>query len=364
MTEIGRGSGRGNGTKKRCVLKFVLIAAAVLVLLFSVVSMVIVKSMYDDMFARYEKKEYSGYIRYSDVEGYDRSIVSFKSGVNSLAGYIYGEDNEKGLVVIAHGMGLGAEDYLAETMYFVDNGWRVFSYDCTGTHESQGNGTIGLAQSAIDLDAALAYIDRSDMMDGLPVMLYGHSWGGYAVAAVLKDHDDISAAVSLSGFNAPDGMLKEYSRSTFGWFSFAEYPFARMYQNLLFGDKASVTAVEGINSTDTPVMIIHGSEDETILYEGASIIACRNSITNPNVIYITCNDENQNGHGNLAQSEAAGQYIIEKNTEYQNLYDSYDGAIPDDVKDAYYDRIERSLTSDLDDVFMNDINSFFEKNLT
>lgn len=104
---------------------------------FSILSMFVVKVIYDGQFQRYDKPEVSGYLQYSNVDGYDRTTVEFESKENTLTGYLYGEGNEKGVVVIAHGLGEGAENYLAETMYFVDNGWRVFSFDGTGSHESE-----------------------------------------------------------------------------------------------------------------------------------------------------------------------------------------------------------------------------------
>jgi hypothetical protein len=81
--------------------------------------------MYDRQFRRFDKPKFSGYLRYGDMDGYERKVVRFKSGNNTLAGYICGEGHDKGLVVITHGLGGGAESYLSETRYFVDSGWRV-----------------------------------------------------------------------------------------------------------------------------------------------------------------------------------------------------------------------------------------------
>ena len=43
----------------------------------------------------------------------------------------------------------------------VDHGWRVLAYDATGSCESEGEGTVGLVQSALDLDAALTYVENN-----------------------------------------------------------------------------------------------------------------------------------------------------------------------------------------------------------
>ncbi len=123
--------------RKRKALKIIFVSLVALLFFFSVGSMIFSKKFYDGYFKRVNQPEYTGLLRYSDVSGYDRTVVNFKSGKNTLTGYIYGEKNQKGLVVISHGLGYGAEDYLAQTIYFVDNGWRVFAFDNTGTYESQ-----------------------------------------------------------------------------------------------------------------------------------------------------------------------------------------------------------------------------------
>ena len=345
-------------------VKIAMISMMLLIGVISIGSMGYVKTNYDESFSRVDKPDpkYSGYLRYSDVaDAYDRTEIAFESSGNILKGHVYGSENDKGLVVISAGLGFGAENYLAETMYFVDNGWRVLTFDNTGTHESEGESTMGPSQSLLDLDAALTYIQGEQRLNNLPVMLYGHSWGGYAVTAILDYGFDIAAVASIAGFNSPMELLNEQSDSLLGAFSPLAYPFLWIYQNMLFGNTAWVTATNGINGTDTPVMIIHGVEDEVIAYDGASIIAHRDEIINPNVIYKTSSAENYDGHNNLFESDAASEYAKAKNLEYKEISDRYDGEIPDDIKAEYYESVYRFRTSELDLDFMDEINFFFEE---
>lgn len=346
-------------------IKTILIYLMILIIIFSIGSMVYIKMTYDQSFSRIEQPDpkYSGYLRYSDVDEYQHEEIEFESGENILKGYIYGRENDKGLVVISPGLGFGAENYLAETMYFVDNGWYVFSFDNTGTHQSEGKSTVGPSQSLLDLNAALTYIKSNNKLNNVPIMLYGHSWGAYAVTAILDYNFDIAAVASISGFNSPMELLKEQADSILGVASPIGYPFLWIYQNMLFGNTTRVTATNGINNTDTPVMIIHGEKDEAISYYGAGIIAHKAAIINPNVIYKTCNVENHNGHNNLFQSNAAIEYINDKNLEYKKMYDRYNGKIPDDVREEYYEGVDRLKTSELAVDFMNEINRFFERQL-
>ncbi len=350
--------------KKRKKVRIIVLSLVVFIILFSIISMIFTKNIYDDQFQRNDKPEYSGYLRYSDVEEYDSTIVEFDSGENTLKGYLYGAENKKGLVVIAHGLGGGAERYLPEALYFVDKGWSAFAYDCTGSYDSEGESTVGLAQSVIDLDAALTYINSNNSISDFPIMLYGHSWGGYAVTAILNYNYNITAVTSIAGFNSPIDMLMEQAKRMSVVLGYIEYPFGWAYQTLLFGKTARLTAVDGINSSNTPVMIIHGDGDEEILYDGASIIACKDEITNPNVVYKTCSTENHNGHNSLFVSEAASVYNSAKNVEYKAIYDSYDGNIPNDVKAEYYEGVDKYQSSERDISFLNEINQFFENSLS
>jgi pimeloyl-ACP methyl ester carboxylesterase len=236
-------------------------------------------------------------------------------------------------------------------------------FDNTGTHESEGESTMGPSQSLLDLESALVYIQGDQRLNTLPVLLYGHSWGGYAVTAILDYDFDIAAVASIAGFNSPMELLKEQSDSLLETFSPIADPFLWIYQNMLFGNTAWVTATNGINSTDTPVMIIHGDKDEAIAYDGASIIAHRDEIINPNVIYKTSSAENHDGHNNLFESDAASEYAKDKNLEYKEIYNRYDGEIPDEIKEEYYEGVDRFRTSELDLDFMDKINFFFEEQL-
>jgi len=344
--------------RRRKASKIILISVCAFVLIFSITAMLITKYVYDSNFSRVDASGYTAYLRYEDVTGYDRTQVSFMSGDNTLTGYIYGEDSNKGLIVIAHGLGGGAESYFPETMFFVDNGWRIFSYDCTGSYNSEGDSTKGLPQSVLDLDAALCYIEQQNL--GLPIMLYGHSWGGYGVTAVLNYDHEISGVVSISGYATPMKLLHEQAQEMMGVFSALTYPYEWLYQRMLFGSTADLSAIDGINKSNVPVMIIHGLEDEVIRYDGAGIIAYRDSITNENVVYKTCDTQDQSGHNNLFMSKAQAAYKAKINEEYKALYDSYGGIIPNDVNTDFYAGIDKYLASELDATFMSEINDFFE----
>jgi pimeloyl-ACP methyl ester carboxylesterase len=325
--------------------KLLLVFAAMLVL-FVLASMITIHLLFSKVFfGRVKAPENSSWPRYEDYPGYDRDMVQFRSGKNTLQGYFYGVENTKALVVISHGLGSGAASYMAETIWFVDHGYRVFTYDSTGSHASEGRGTVGMAQSKIDLDAALNYIEGIAGLKELPVLLYGHSWGGYAAAAILAKDHHITASVSISGYNTPVDIVYETAKKMMGPFAPFEYPFMRLDNFFRFGREANVAAVAAINASGTPILVIHGTGDKTVEYDGAAIIARRNEITNPRAEYYVRRGEGQNGHTDLFLSAAAVAYA-------------------EQVKDRPVGEIDKLKLGELDNDYMNRVNAFYEKYLS
>ena len=348
-------------TKHRTV-KIVGIILFVIIALFIIASLIAVPILFHQTFERTAPQEQglTAYLRYWDVEDqYSREPVSFLSGKNRLYGHLYGAGNPEGLMVISHGMGGGEESYLAEALYFVDQGYQVLCYSNTGCWDSEGKDCIGLNQSVLDLDAALDWVESESRFDGVPVFLYGHSWGGYAVAAIFHfGHEEIAASASVAGFNKAMPMIIEWGKGMMGPLVYLEYPFIWLNQKLTFGETFGVTAVDAINSTDAPVLILHGDGDTTVGYDTVSIISQKDHITNPNVEYVVCGKPRQNGHNNLFQSLESMAYIDELNEVYDGIYDQYSGEIPEDEERAFYAAADPFLASKLDEEFMERVVGF------
>ena len=349
---------------KNKVLKITGIVLLAVLVIFSVVSLIVVQILFDDTFSRTAPQEqgHTAYLRYWDVEEqYDREAVSFLSGKNRLYGHLYGAGNPEGLVVISHGMGGGEESYLAEALCFVDHGYQVLCYSNTGCWDSEGKTCVGLNQSVLDLDAALTWVEGESRFDGVPVFLYGHSWGGYAVAAVFHFDHEIAASASVAGFNQAMPMILEWGGGMMGPLIYMEYPFIWINQKLTFGKTFDLTAVDALNSTDTPVLILHGNEDTTVGYDTVSIISKKDQITNPNVQYIVCDKPPQNDHNRLFQSLESIAYHDELNEVYEELYERYDGELPEDVELEFYAGADPFLASKVDAEFMERVITFYQE---
>lgn len=289
---------------------------------------------------------------------YPRVEVSFKSGENTLKGFIYGAENDKALLVFAHGIGNVHEGYMNELLWFVDRGWRVFAYDATGSGYSEGDGTRGLPQSALDLNEALNFAERDERLSGLPVYLMGHSWGGYAVTAVLNFDHDIKGVASVAGYAEPVQMIYEFSKGVVGDFRPLLYPSISLYNWLRFGKNARLSAVDGINKSNVPVLIFHGTKDQTIDYNESAIINHRSEITNANVQYITLDGVT---HSGMFYTKEAREY---NNGEFlklrRELYDRYNGEVPESELVKLYENADRDLMNVPNEELLGRIESFFE----
>lgn len=245
-------------------------------------------------------------------------------------------------------------------LWFVDHGYQVLCYSNTGCWDSEGKNCIGLNQSVLDLDAALTWVESESRFDGVPVFLYGHSWGGYAVASIFHFDHDITASASIAGFNQAMPMILEWGEGMMGPLIYAEYPFIWINQKLTFGETFGLTAVDAINSTDTPVLLLHGDQDATVGYDTVSIISQKDNITNPNVQYVTCGKEGQNGHNSLFQAADKIAYMDEIQAVYDELYERYDHEIPENVDREFYAGIDKFRASAVDTDFMETVLAFYQ----
>ena len=348
-------------TKKKTGLRWLKIVAIVvvaLVLLFTAATIVVTVLM-NKKFGRadYLPQQVSMNYLYEHYENdYPRVNVSFTSGENTLRGYIYGADNDKGLLVFAHGIGSGHENYMKSLMWFVDNGWRVFAYDAAGSGHSDGAGTKGLPQSALDLNAALNYIEADPELSALPRFLMGHSWGGYAVTAVLNFGHKVDGVASVSGYAVPVEMIYEYAKNYVGDARFLIYPSICLYNGVLFGEYAGLSAVDGINNTDTPVLIIHGTSDEVIGYEESAIMHKRDLITNPNAEYLTLEGCNHKDMFDTPQGIAIKKEINETVNSMKQQ-----GKPSENELAAVYQSADLDAVNQPNVEFLSQIENFFEE---
>ncbi len=301
------------------------------------------------------------YLDYS--QQYRRIPCSFNSGKNRLQGYVYGDENGKGLIVFAHGIGTGHENYLRELLWMVDHGWRVLAYDATGSCESEGEGTKSLVQSALDLDAALCFVESDASLRELPVCLLGHSWGGYAVTAGLRFSHRVTASASIAGYAYPQEMMVEFAKNYMGRGVAMLAPFVWIEQKFSVGRYASLSAIDGINQKDVPVLLIHGTEDEVISFGGASIVAHSDRIKNKNVKILVLSDEGQAGHGSIFYHKDSVMYIRKTDDAWKSLCKIYKDVSSCEAKEQFLSGVDREIYNRPNEALLSKIEAFFSASI-
>lgn len=286
------------------------------------------KSYFCNRFTTYEPKML--YVK--DYKGLSRTRFDFESNKGQrLAGYWYYADTDQkneaeiqtpsAIIILAHGFGGGGHNsYMDLIDVFVRNGFYVFAYDATGNDESEGLGKNdvvgGLPQGVIDLNYAISFVEESGNFPELPVLLFGHSWGGYSVCSVLAYHPEVSAVAEVAGFNNSTGMFEAGGKSIAGNFVKFMLPFYVAYESIKYGKYASASGIKGFAASNAKVMIIHSQNDTTVPPEYGYNVYYKKYAADPRFTFIL--NENQ-GHSAILRSKEGNDYI----TAFNTMFDEY-----------------------------------------
>ncbi|MDR1265152.1 MAG: alpha/beta fold hydrolase [Propionibacteriaceae bacterium] len=334
-------------------------AIVVGLVIFSLVSWLLCRRGFDRRFGRSDTASgHSWRPRLEDYPDLGREAVSFDSRGNTLKGYLFGPLDGAALVVVVHRMGGAAEQLLPVIDWLVGLDYQVLAFDCTGCHNSGGAGTRSAAQAAIDLDAALDWARRQPQFARLPVLLYGHSWGGHAVASILRRRPDVAGVVAVAGFNHPARIANQSQKDAMGFFATIEYPFFWLETRRRAGAAAS-SAVDGLNTGAVPALIVQGARDPVVT-PAVSIYAQQRRITNPQTQFLWRDQPGRDDHINLvcsAQAVAYQREIVESLARDRTANFSRQG------RDDFWERVDRRRANQLDSAFTAVVQDFFAQAL-
>ena len=319
---------------------------------------------YEAFFPRYERPNYAlypGEYCYERVKDrLYREEFYFNSNKAKLKAYYYPAKNSKGLIVLAHGMHSGADDYIPIIEYMVNSGYNVFAYDATGTYDSKGFDTIGMCQAVIDIDHALKYIKKTSPYKDQPIFLIGHSWGGYAVSSVLELHKDVKACACIAPMNNGYTVMYQTSQMHIGKMALPIKPVFEVYQKILFGRYTECNGVRGINSSGVPVLIAQGDNDEIIPKDKLSITAYKHLITNPNVRYIDTTGL-QGDHNDLWHSIECINYKKQLSSQLAQLEKEKQRELTKEELAEFYTMVDHRLYSQVNEKLMQKIVKTFNQ---
>lgn len=338
--KVNRYLGRkAKGKAKAIIISVICVILSVPLIILPVTTVIVYESIFG------ERYETASWLEFSveDYEGLQMERSDFQSEDVTLAGYKYSKANQevKGVVVIAHGLGGGGHNtYMPFIDYFTSNGYYVFAYDARGNDNSGGDSVGGLPQGIICLDNALHHVVAIEEYQNLPITLFGHSWGGYSVGNVLYMHPDIKAAVIIAGFNESEDLLEYQGQQMAGAGVHILMPYLKLYERIKFGKEfTAISALDGLEKTDAGIMVVHSKDDTTVptkygydkFYE-----AFGNSDRFEFVLY------EDKGHDYLFYSEAAWAYREQLNADYKSYVEDngreYSAETKEEFMNGYLDK--------------------------
>ena len=217
-------------------------------------------------------------------------------------------------IVFSHGWPLSADDWDAQMLFFLGNGFRVIAHDRRGHGRStQTSGGHDMDHYADDLAALTAHLDLRDAVH------VGHSTGGGEVVHYIARHGEkrVAKAAILGAVpplmvkteNNPGGLPKQVfddfqkqvatNRSQF-YYDVAAGPFygynrpgtkvsqAVIWnwwrQGMMGGAKAHYDGIVAFSQTDftedlkkitLPVLVMHGDDDQIVPYANSAALSAK-----------------------------------------------------------------------------------------
>ena len=309
---------------------------------------------YSIMFKRVKDIDYSitpGLVCYEEVKDIlPRKEYKYKSNKETLCGYYYKTSDKKPLIVVSSGYNDVSDSLISYHKFFYENGFNVFSYDNSGSGKSTGK-QHGFYQSLVDLESTLNFIKSNDELNKLPLLLFGYSAGGFASTSIFNIDDyDILASVSISGYNDANELMINKGKEYVGLFSYVGLPTINIITNNKYKNYKSYTATSGINKTNTPFYIVHGTDDEVISYNKYSIINQKENI------YDNCVFEEYSNktHTSILYDDTAISYQNEVNEKLSSIKKH-------EEKQKYIETINDVLYSKINYTLANNVIEFYQK---
>ncbi|NMN93910.1 alpha/beta hydrolase [Antrihabitans stalactiti] len=145
----------------------------------------------------------------SSTPAYIRKDVTFRSGEDTCAAWLYlpaGVANPP-VVILGHGLGATREmrlDAFAERFAQAGIAAFAFTYRHFGDSTGEPRQLLSIKRQLADWDAAIAHLESRPDVDGTRLAVWGSSFGGGHSITVASRHPELVAAISQCPFT--DGL--------------------------------------------------------------------------------------------------------------------------------------------------------------
>ncbi len=202
-------------------------------------------------------------------------------------------EDPKALIVMTHGYNMSCEDYIPLAHCFTKSGFMVLMFDGIGIGMSEGDRIYGLPQQVLNMDSVLSAVQADPELSKLPLLLFGHSWGGYAACcvSVLSEYP-IKGILTCGAFRKSSSSMIPSIRKRYPHTAPFIIACVEGLERVLFGSIASATSSEGLRKADCPVRLYHSRDDAVVSYDESFLKMQRELADMGNVEFITMDGRN------------------------------------------------------------------------
>ena len=219
----------------------------------------LVSCLYKKQFVcRYDKEVGFPYYAYSDFKGLNQEEYTFinSKGIEIHYFYFY-YDNFKDdkIVLFLHGLAPGHDAYFAEIDALARRGFKVLALDYTGCGDSKGKILGSINQPTRDVNELLDLLKIEK-----PIVVVGHSLGGYTCLNIINLRKEIKKTVILSGFLSAESIIGPIIKNKF--FS------SRIlkYEKKVYPEYYDLKNIDYLKETDDDLFFIQSEDDSMIPY--------------------------------------------------------------------------------------------------
>ena len=266
----------------------------------------LVSYLYKKQFVcRYDKEVGFPYYSYSDFKGLNQEEYTFinSKGIEIHYFYFYYDSfKDDKIVLFLHGLAPGHAAYFAEIDALARRGFKVLTLDYSGCGDSKGKILGSINQPTRDVNELLDLLKIEK-----PIVVVGHSLGGYTSLNIINLRKEIKKAVILSGFLSAESIIGPIIKNKF--FS------SRIlkYEKKVYPEYYDLKNIDYLKTTDDDLFFIQSEDDSMIPYSVSLKVS--EEIDNKNIRTLKV----QNRKHNPNYSDAAINYMNEVFGGYYSL---------------------------------------------
>ena len=295
---------------------------------------------------RYDKEVGVPYYCASDFKGLHEEVFTFTNSKRIELKYFYFYyDNykEDKIVLFLHGLTCGHAAYFAEIDALARRGFKVLTLDYTGCGDSKGKCLGSLNTPTRDVNELLEYLKLDK-----PIVLVGHSLGGYTTLNTISLREEIKKAVVLSGFLTIKSIGDAIIKNNF---------FVKRilkYENKLYPNYKDLNNIDYLSKTTDDIFFIQSDDD--------TMVPCRiglevvEAIDNPHIKKLKFTGRKHNPN----YTDSAIQYMNEVFGNYYYLIKQKEIKSNED-KINYFKDVSLAKLVEQDEALFDQIADFINK---